>query len=246
MPPSSEVAPGVHRLGTEFVNWYVIEVGDGIVAVDAGFPGYAKRLSDELAALGRTFADVRAVVLTHGDSDHTGQVPALTAAGAPVHLHPGDRELVGRPRPKKTEANPLGYLARHGATRRLFWHGAREGALRPPRIESFTPLADGGVVEGTGLRALHTPGHTDGHCVLHLADRGVLFAGDELCTRNPFTGRQGAQVMSRVANIDTGKVLAGLDRLEALEGELVLCGHGDPYRGSPAAAVAEARAAGPS
>ena len=91
---ASEVAPGIHRLGSEFVNWYVVEVDDGIVVVDAGFRGYVKQLPADLAALGHSVDDVRAVVLTHGDSDHTGLVPPLTAAGAAVHLHPGDRDLV--------------------------------------------------------------------------------------------------------------------------------------------------------
>lgn len=237
---ASEVATGVHRLGSEFVNWYVVEVDDGIVAVDAGFPGYAKRLTADLAALGRSVDDVRAVVLTHGDSDHTGLVPPLTAAGAAVHLHPGDSDLVANPKPKKTEASPIGYL-RHRACRRFFWHATRQGGLRPPKITEFEALEDGGVV--AGLTVVHTPGHTDGHCVLHLAERGVLFAGDELCTTNPLTGRTGMQLPARGANIDSARVRASLERLENLPGDLVLCGHGEPYRGSPSAAAAEARAA---
>jgi len=91
----TEVAPGVHRLGTQFVNWYVLETDDGIVAIDSGFPGYAKTLEDDLRALGRSLDDVRAIVLTHGDGDHTGMVGALTARGAPVHLHPGDAQPGG-------------------------------------------------------------------------------------------------------------------------------------------------------
>jgi glyoxylase-like metal-dependent hydrolase (beta-lactamase superfamily II) len=243
---ATEVAPGVHRMGTQFVNWYVLETDDGVVAIDAGFPGYAKTLEDDLRALGRALEDVRAVVVTHGDGDHIGMVDALTARGAAVRLHPGDAELVASPRPKKTEANPLGYVVRYGATRRIFWHGMRSGIFRLPKITDFQPLEDGAEIAGTGLRAIHTPGHTDGHCVIHHADRGVLFAGDELCTRNPLTGREGMQIPARGANIDTAAVVASLDRLEPLAADVVLCGHGEPFNGSPADAVAVARSAGQS
>jgi len=40
--------------------------------VDAGAPGYWNDLPDELAAMGRTFADIRALVLTHAHIDHVG------------------------------------------------------------------------------------------------------------------------------------------------------------------------------
>jgi glyoxylase-like metal-dependent hydrolase (beta-lactamase superfamily II) len=35
---------------------------------------------------------------------------------------------------------------------------------------------------------IECPGHTFGHCALHLADRDVLFTGDALVTRDPYTG----------------------------------------------------------
>jgi glyoxylase-like metal-dependent hydrolase (beta-lactamase superfamily II) len=242
----TEVAPGVHRLGTEFVNWYVLEAADGIVAIDAGLPGYARTLERDLRALGRSLDDVRAVVLTHGDADHTGVVGSLTSRGAPVHLHRDDAELVAKPRPKKTEASLLRYVVRHRAPQRFLWHAIRTGSVRPTTITDFQPLEDGAEIAGTGLRAIHTPGHTHGHCVIHHAGRGVLFAGDELCTRNPLTGREGMQIPARGANIDTAAVLGSLDRVEPLAAHVVLCGHGNPFNASPADAAAMARSAEPS
>ena len=67
-----EIAPGVHGLGSEYVNWYLVQEGDRLTAVDAGLPGFAKHLDDDLRALGRHRSDVAAVVLTHSDADHTG------------------------------------------------------------------------------------------------------------------------------------------------------------------------------
>ena len=75
-----EIVPGVHGVGSEMVNWYLVEEGGRLTAVDAGVPGFRRSLDDELHTLGRERSDVAAVVLTHADADHTGVVPELKAA----------------------------------------------------------------------------------------------------------------------------------------------------------------------
>ena len=49
--------------------------------IDAGVPGYYGELPAELAAMGRSLGDVKALVLTHGHSDHIG-FAERTAKGA--------------------------------------------------------------------------------------------------------------------------------------------------------------------
>ena len=66
------IAAGIHRLGAGLVNSYLLEESGEITIVDAGAPGYWNDLPNELAAMGRTFADVRALVLTHAHIDHVG------------------------------------------------------------------------------------------------------------------------------------------------------------------------------
>ena len=72
MIESSEVASGVHRLGSTRVNWYVIVDGDAVTIVDTGFPGHWRMLVSGLERLGRGLGDVAGVVLTHSHVDHTG------------------------------------------------------------------------------------------------------------------------------------------------------------------------------
>ena len=43
-------------------------------------------------------------------------------------------------------------------------------------------------------QVLHTPGHTDGSCVLFLPERRALLTGDALVTLDPYTGRRGPRV----------------------------------------------------
>ncbi|HMC71024.1 MAG TPA: MBL fold metallo-hydrolase, partial [Mycobacteriales bacterium] len=66
----TEIAPGVWRAGTRYVNWYVVDGGaEGLTLVDGGLPGYRSQLDSTLRHLGRTPGDVRALVLTHGHID---------------------------------------------------------------------------------------------------------------------------------------------------------------------------------
>jgi glyoxylase-like metal-dependent hydrolase (beta-lactamase superfamily II) len=83
-----KLAPSLHRLGSSLVNSYLVEEGGLVTIVDAGLPGYWRDLPVELAAMGRTLDDVRAVVLTHGDTDHIGFAERLrTERGVPVYVH---------------------------------------------------------------------------------------------------------------------------------------------------------------
>ena len=239
-----EIAAGVHGLGSEYVNWYLVEDGDQLTAVDAGLPGFASHLDDDLRALGRHRSDVTALVLTHSDVDHTGIANELREGGARVLVHADDEATLRKPRQKTGDASPqraLPYL-RHAATWRILVHMVRLGGARPRPVEGAETYRDGDVLDVPGSpRVIHTPGHTPGHCVLHFERVGALFVGDALCTWNVVTGARGAQLMPSALNVDNQLCLQSLDRIEALDASLLLPGHGDPLRDSPAAAVAHAR-----
>jgi glyoxylase-like metal-dependent hydrolase (beta-lactamase superfamily II) len=104
--------------------------------------------------------------------------------------------------------------------------------------------SDGDVLNVPGRpRAIHTPGHTPGHCALLVESRRVLFAGDALIDHPIVTQGRGPQIMPRFTNVDSGQALASLGALEAVHDsvDLVLFGHGDPWRGGGKAAVESAR-----
>lgn len=237
------VADGVVRLGTDLVGWYLLDDGGRVVVVDAGLPGYRPQLEPGLAALGRSPADVAAVVLTHSHGDHTGAAEAIRRElGATVHVHRAEADAtrtaatVG-----KSEASQLPYL-RHPHAWRLLAHFAHAG--KPDPVAEVEEFGDGDELPG-GLRAIHTGGHTPGHCVLHLESRGVLFAGDLICSRNPLTGGRGPELLPRPLNMSSETMLASLGRLERLDAPTVLFGHGEPWRQGVAAAVERARQIGP-
>jgi glyoxylase-like metal-dependent hydrolase (beta-lactamase superfamily II) len=185
-------------------------------------------------------------VLTHGDGDHVGFAERLrTETGARVLVHRDDERLVRESARKDTEASMTSYLWRAAAVR-LLAHFARNGGARIPPVAEVSTFEDGTALDVPGRpRALHTPGHTEGECILELSDRGVVLAGDALCTLNPLTGARGPQVMPRAFNVSTARALASLERLAGTDAEVVLPGHGEPWRDGAAEAVERARAVGP-
>ena len=57
------------------------------------------------------------------------------------------------------------------------------GALRVEGVPDVRIFVDREVLDVPGRpHVIATPGHTDGHCALHLPDRDVLFTGDGLVT----------------------------------------------------------------
>jgi|ERR1700722_207397 len=245
MDGPQEIAPGVYGLGSELVNWYLVEQDGRLTAVDAGLPGFAGTLESDLARIGRGLADLEAVVLTHSDGDHVGLVPALRAGGARVLIHEQDQQTLRKPGAKGGDASPmhlLPYLLRP-AFWRLIVHMARRGGAKQPAIDGAQTFKEGDVLDVPGSpRVIFTPGHTAGHCALLFAGHGALFVGDAMCTWNPLTGVRGPQLMPSAFNVSTSQCLQSLQALDGVHADVLLPGHGEPWHEGVAAALSGARA----
>jgi glyoxylase-like metal-dependent hydrolase (beta-lactamase superfamily II) len=234
-----EVADGIHRFGTRMVNWYLIERGDGLTLVDAGMRGYWPQLEQAVGALGRKVEEVEAVVLTHAHADHVGFAHQVKAnSDATVWVHERDAE------PGMRRFPPFRLYLRPTAWP-LLAHGLRNGLLATPDAAEVRTFGDGDVLEVPGRpRVRHLPGHTRGNCALHLPDASVVFSGDALVTFDPYRQRRGPRLLIKGVNEDNDQARASLDQLAELNAQILLPGHGEPWRGGVAAAVAEARGHG--
>jgi glyoxylase-like metal-dependent hydrolase (beta-lactamase superfamily II) len=88
------IAEGLHRLGSDLINFYLVEDATGLTVVDAGVPAFHDKLAACLAEFGRTWEEVRALVLTHAHFDHVGFAERLRREhDVPVYVHAADEQL---------------------------------------------------------------------------------------------------------------------------------------------------------
>jgi glyoxylase-like metal-dependent hydrolase (beta-lactamase superfamily II) len=233
----------IHRAGSEIVNWYLLEEGGRVTIVDAGCPAYRKQVEGALREIGRDIADVEAIVLTHAHIDHIGFARALQdERGIPVYAHPAEVPQATTGKPPKTEGSFIPALFRYRKAREVVFHIVANGGARPPKVARVSTYADGEQLDVPGHPiAVHTPGHSPGHCVLHAPAEGALFAGDALCGWSTLTGEPGPILPPPQFSNSMAQARASLERIERIDAQTLYYGHGEPWTAGAAAAVAEAR-----
>ena len=237
-----DVAPGVHRVEDGYVNWYILADGTDLTIVDAGMTKSWLSLESALSQLGRSRSDVKAVVLTHAHFDHVGIAERLRSEwSVPVHVHALDEPLTTHPLRYDHETSTLRYAWRP-ATMRSLASFVRWGMMSTPPVAEVTTYQDGDTLDVPGHpTVVFTPGHTYGHCALHLPDRDVLFAGDAIVAVDPYVRQPGPRMVCRAATANVEQNRRSLDRLADLSAGTVLTGHGDPITTGLQAAVDSAR-----
>ena len=233
-----ELAPGIRRVGSDsIVNSYLVEEGGEVTVIDAGAPGLWSLVPRELEAMDRRLEDVRAIVLTHGHSDHIGYAErARRERGWPVLVHEADEDLATGRR-KNT---PGRVRMRIGPLLGFSWWSARRGLLRVPRLVEVATFGDGATLDLPGSpRVILVPGHTPGSAALHVPSHDVLFIGDAIATYSVSDGYRGPRIAPFGA--DYVQARDSLARLEGLTARMVLPGHGDAFTGGVDEAVRQAR-----
>ncbi len=223
-----EITTGVRRLGHGTVNSYLVEDGGEITMVDAGLPGNWRELVDELAAIGRSPADVRAVILTHGHADHIGLAERLRREQrATVHIHELEAERAGRKLRNPANLGPVRPLP----MLQFLLYTALAGAWRLPTVAEVSTFGDGAALDVPGSpRITLVPGHTPGSAAIHVPSRRALFVGDAFLTYSVTTGRVGPRLAPFTA--DKAEAIRSLDRLSSIDVDVTLPGHGEPWTGT--------------
>jgi glyoxylase-like metal-dependent hydrolase (beta-lactamase superfamily II) len=221
-----ELAPRVRRVGTDsIVNCYLFEDGGEVTIVDAGMAGQWSVLERELAAMGRTPDDVRAIVLTHGHSDHIGFAErARRERQWPVSVHEADAALARGDVPNPAQGGGMRLRPFAG----FMWWAARHGGLRTTRLGEVATFGDGATLDVPGSpRVILVPGHTPGSAALHFDGHGAIAVGDAMCTYAVTTGLGGPRIAPFSA--DAALARQSLARLHGLGAGLVLPGHGEAF-----------------
>jgi glyoxylase-like metal-dependent hydrolase (beta-lactamase superfamily II) len=232
-----QLTSGLHRLGSptdDTVNSYLVVEGAEVTIIDAALPADRRALVAELDSLGLGLGAVRALLLTHGDSDHIGFARWLwEEAGVPARVHADD---VARARLEVKKPNrgwgPMKFRPLAG----FLWYSARHGGLRIPPVGEVMTYADGEALDVPGRpRIIHVPGHTPGSVAIHVPAADALFLGDTMTTRNVLTGVRGPKPAP--FTLDPAQARTSLDRIEGVDATWVLPGHGPAYDGGVPEAV---------
>ena len=223
-----KIAKNLHRIGSDIVNSYLVVDGDGVTIIDAGLPRYWRLLNRELTELGLTLDNVRALILTHGDSDHIGFAGQLSREkGIPAYLFPADDE---RAQLKVKKPNSGWGPVKVGPLAGFLWYSALEGGLRIPPAGQLLPVEDGQVLDVPGKpRIIHVPGHTPGSVAVHVPAVDALFIGDTMTTRNVLTGVTGPKPAP--FTLQPEQAIESLGRLDGVDATWVLPGHGPAWDG---------------
>jgi glyoxylase-like metal-dependent hydrolase (beta-lactamase superfamily II) len=226
-----EVADGVFSLRTLMVNLFLVREGSSWVLVDAGLRGFASDIRDAARRFLGSETAPSAIVLTHGHFDHVGSLDALLATwDVPVYAHRLERPYLTGLSPYPPP-DPLVGRGAMALLSRLYPRGPIDVGHR------FRELPDANVPGLADWRWVHTPGHTAGHVSLFRDRDRTLIAGDALTTTKQesmlavVTQRLEMHGPPAYYTQDWAAAKASVQRLAALEPELLVTGHGEPFAG---------------
>jgi glyoxylase-like metal-dependent hydrolase (beta-lactamase superfamily II) len=235
-----EVYPGVLSLALplpfelESVNVFLVPLSSGFVLIDCGMqtqPAF-ETLQAAFRERGVAWPQIRQIVLTHMHPDHMGMAARLLElTGAQLAMH-------------QAEAEHLRLVT--SGNRRIPW--LQQAYLQsgvPPALETrmeehfaevrenFHPLNPARLFTGGEkletalgpLEVLWTSGHSPGHICLYSRERKLLFSGDQILeniTPN-IAWHPGRDMLA--------EFLESLQVLAALDIDLILPSHGEPFSG---------------
>ncbi|MFD5054550.1 MBL fold metallo-hydrolase [Streptomyces tendae] len=228
-----QVADGTYLVHGGHTNWVILTDGDAATLVDTGYPGDRRALLDSLAAVGSSPEAVAAVLVTHAHNDHLGSAEYLRAAhGTPVLLHEAEVPHARRDYLQQVSVGTVLRNAWRPGVLPWMVHVLRTGGTEQHPVTAPAAFpADGALDLPGGPVPVHTPGHTDGHCVYHLPDAGVVISGDALVSGHALSRTEGPQLLPDLFHHDRAGAVASLDVVAALEGDVLLPGHGPVHRG---------------
>ena len=92
--PASAATPiSYNQVNLGFVNAYVLVRGTEVAVVDTGVANSQSKIEEVIKTVGRSWADVRHVILTHYHPDHAGSMDAVMAASANATAYAGAEDI---------------------------------------------------------------------------------------------------------------------------------------------------------
>ena len=217
-----EVVPGIHQVDGVNGNCFII-VRNGLTLIDTGGKprNSAKIVKYIQDILKRKPSEIKTIVLTHFHVDHAGNACDLKKlSGARVAIHEADADYVAG---RKTQPVP-------GGAKGMIVKVLMSLFFRSMPVEPDIKLCDQDTI--AGLTTIHTPGHTPGSICLFDRSSKILFVGD-LMRFN------GTDIEMGPLNSDTREVQKSINKIAAIDFDIMLSGHGIPLRPDASVKVRE-------
>ena len=210
------------------VNCYLIKTDAGYILIDTGFANQRAALEKELEMAGCLPGNLRLILLTHGDADHTGNGAYLRKKyKTTIAMHPNDACMVEKGEvmmdsQRNRKVRP--FLPRIRFNLILIFFGAAFRKVYAD-FEEFKPdqyLTDGQSLKEFAFDAkvICLPGHTSGSIGI-LTQSGDLICGDTVVNR-------GKPIISPSGE-DFAELEASVQKLKGLDAKTVYPGHGQPF-----------------
>lgn len=209
----ANTAPGLYRI-RGLLGWcHLLEDGAASVMIDTGLGGEPFFIRRLVRKLGLQPNSIKTILLTHGHLDHAGNLAWLKAwTGAKVLAHQAEQAHVDGKYPYQGPAKWCGRLEAAGRFVLRY---------RPAKIDEF--ITDGQDLPlWGGLRVIHLPGHTAGHCGFYSAKHDLLFIGDMFISYF-FTLRKPPAILNSVPE----HLPASVEKIRQLNPRWIVPNHGD-------------------
>ena len=198
------------------VNCYLVQNGDNFVLIDSGFSMNRPQLEHALEQADCQPGNLKLLLLTHGDFDHTGNATYLRQKyGTKIAMHRDDWGMLeqGDMFYNRKRGNPvMRWLAP-----RLIGFGKDKRCTPDIAVEEGYDLSPFGIE----AKILSLPGHSKGSIGVLTGD-GDLFCGD-LLENTSGTPRLGSIVD------DAERMQQSVEKLKVLGIKTVYPGHGKPF-----------------
>jgi len=226
----AEVGGGVWMLGTTAYPMYLLRGDREGAIIEGGISALGPLLDRQFRGLGVGPTYVRQAVITHAHPDHVMAVPFLRERfpGITVLASPAAAATLTKEKAvaffRKIDAALADALHQSGAIA----DSPVPPALAENRIAVDRIVREGDVmaVDGRSWTVLETSGHSDCSISLHDAGHGVLAVADATGFYVPAAGAWWPMYFS-----DYAAYVRSLDRLAALDAEIVCLSHNCAIRG---------------
>ncbi len=206
-----------YRLGS--VNCYLIKTGTGYILIDTGSSNKRAKLEKELESNGCKPGNLKLIILTDRDFDHTGNAAYISKKfRAKIAMHYDDSGMV--------EQGNMFWNRKKGNIILRTIINALFGFGKSKRFKPDLYVKDGYDFSeyGFNAKAIYIPGHSKGSIGILTLD-GNLICGDLLVN----SGKLDQPKINPVTDgLQTANLSAG--KLSSLKVNTVYLGHGNPFQ----------------